>query len=108
MQEFVFLDLVFDDESRDSAVTLGNSSEGDKATVSFKAKMARTDVGERTPEFLTETSEFVHVKDAKGGRWLYRDAKVNSPFTKSMPVTEVANQRQKFITTAKRGVPRGN
>ena len=101
--EYDLQELVFDDEPRDGAALASAKLEGDVAFVSFKVKMAKAGVGERTSEFLTEVSEF-HLT---GGKWLYRDAKVNSPF-KAPPVQELAPTRQKFITTAKRGVPKGN
>lgn len=100
--EYEFIDLCFDDENRDGSVSIDNSPDGTRAKVFFNAKMIKAGLGERQSETLVETSEFLLTK----GRWLYRDAVVNNPFKNIQP--EVAPKKQKFITTAKRGVPRGN
>lgn len=101
--EYEFLDLEFDDEARDSAATISTSSEGTVATVGFKAKMAKATVGDRTPDYLTEMSTF----ELTGGRWLYKAGDIiTNPFKNVK--ADVPDKKQKFITTNKRGVPKGN
>jgi len=101
--EYEFLDLVFDDEDRDSAsANLATSPDGTVATVSFVAKLQKSELGERTPESLVEKSDFLKTN----GRWLYRDAVTNNPFKNRQ--AELSPKKTKFITTAKRGVPKGN
>ena len=100
--DYEFIELIFDDETRDSAATLENAAEGATATVAFSAKLAKAGVGERTPESLVEKSTF----EKKDGKWLYRAGDVNNPFKNAR--VDIAPKKQKFITTAKRGVPKGN
>jgi len=81
--EYNFLHLEFDDESRDGSVDVSTVSAGTQTTVSFKAKMSKAGVGveDRTAEYLTEVSTFESVIGEDGKKkWLYRDAKVNNPF----------------------------
>ena len=107
--EYNFLQLEFDDESRDGSVDVSTVPVGTQTTVSFKAKMSKAGVGveDRTHEYLTEVSTFECVEGEDGNKkWLYRDAKVNNPFKNIKQ--EIVPQKQKFITTAKRGVPKGN
>ena len=107
--EYNFLQLEFDDESRDGSVDVSTVPVGTQTTVSFKAKMSKAGVvlEDRTPEYLTEVSTFECVEGEDGNKkWLYRDAKVNNPFKNIKQ--EIVPQKQKFITTAKRGVPKGN
>jgi len=100
--DYEFIELIFDDETRDSAATLENAAEGATATVSFSAKLAKAGVEERTPESLVEKSTF----EKKDGKWLYKAGVVNNPFKNVQG--DAPKKQQKFITTAKRGVPKGN
>ena len=98
-EEYEFVELLFESETGTQAVPV-DGSEG-KVEISFVARL-RKDGAERT-EDVTEKSVF--AKDASGA-WLYLDAEINNPF-KNVDVTPV-KKNQRMVTTAKRGVGRGN
>jgi len=99
--EYQFVDLIFDDEARDSVKTLSSLKENEDATCSFVAKMQRAAYMDRPLEDMVETSTFSVLK----GKFLYRDAVVKSPFKNIKP--EIKPQGR-AVTTIRKGVPNGN
>ena len=98
-EEYEFVELLFESDTGTEAVPLPG---GDgKTEITFVARL-RKDGADRA-EDVTEKSVF--VKDSSGA-WLYLDADINNPFKN---VADVPLKRsQRMVSTAKRGVGRGN
>ena len=94
---YEFLDLKFNDESKDSQP----SSDASEAYVSFTCNLKEKGAGK--VEEMIERSLFVK----EGGVWLYRDAEVQNPF-KNKRSEDVKPVQRKMITTMKKGVPKSN
>lgn len=102
--EYEFVDLIFEDEDRDSKFSTTTASDKEmKATVSFVAKMKRRGL-DRTAESMEEVSTFELSPDGK--QWLYLSAQIKNPF-KNVRGDVVVPQR-KAVTTDRKGVPKGN
>jgi uncharacterized protein YchJ len=97
--EYNFVSLVFDDETRDNNVAADATS----STVSFTAKLQRVSLGERPDETIKEVSTF--KRDSPTAPWLYADAIVKSSVKNiQMKVTP----QQRAVKTLLKGVPNGN
>ena len=98
-EEYNFLSLVFDDETRDNTVAADALS----STVSFTAKLQRVTLGERPNEEIKEVSTF--KRDSPTAPWLYADAIVKSSVKN---IQMQVKPQQRAVKTLLKGVPNGN
>ena len=99
-QEYDFMELAFENEKGDNEESLASSPDGATTSATFVVKLKKAQ-GDNKVESMKETSEFCK----SNGKWLYRrgDVPGGNPFVKEVPQAP-----KKLMSTAKRGVPRGN
>ena len=95
--EYDFVELIFDEG--EEAKDVGN----DRHEIAFKARLRQK--GAARTEDVTEKSIF--ERDSVTGAWMYLDAEIDNPF-KNVAAESVTPKSQRMVTTAKRGVGKGN